>query len=86
MEYQTSRLIRSLMEWVRGFAELTAKRTGMGLWTRRLNRVRTRTMVVWQGSAGNRRLNADQITMSPTTKSGRHDQENLPRPVPFPCR
>jgi hypothetical protein len=30
-------------EWVRGFAELTAKRTGMGLWTRRLNRVRTRT-------------------------------------------
>ena len=30
-------------EWVGGFAELTAKRTGIGLWTRRLNRVRTRT-------------------------------------------
>src|ERR1700686_3974438 len=53
-------------EWVRGFAELTAKRTGMGLWTRRLNRVRTRT----HGGIGRGRrataANADQITMSPT--------------------
>ena len=24
--------------------------------------------------------------MSPTIKSGRHDQKNLPLPVPFPCR
>ena len=39
-------------EWVRGFAELTAKRTGMGLWTRRLNRVRTRTHSGMAGVGG----------------------------------
>jgi hypothetical protein len=67
-------------EWVGGFAELTAKRTGIGLWTRRLNRVRTRTHGGMAGVGGQPppqcRSNHDRHQQL----IGRHNQENLPLP------